>query len=67
MVRRRDPYNVLNEEIKSVGKRIKNVIERIPWIELMQIILDFSPSTECMYFNCCTFFESLQTQQIVDN
>ena len=67
MVRRRDPYNVLNEEIKSVGKRIKNVIKRIPWIELMQIILDCSPSTECMYFNCCTFFESFQTQQIVDN
>ena len=30
MVRHRDSYNVLNDEIKSVGKHIKNVTERIP-------------------------------------
>jgi hypothetical protein len=51
MVRHRDPYNILNDEIKSVGKRLKNVIERIPWIELMLIILECSPSTECMFLN----------------
>ena len=66
-VRRHDPYKVLNDEIKSVGKRTKPVIERIPWLELMQVILECSPSIECMYLNCCFVSENFESQQNMDD
>ena len=39
----------IRKELQGVGSRIRNVTDRIPFSELMQICLEVSPYSECKF------------------